>query len=1129
MSAHQRDRQGPAGSFVHEDGLEWYRIDAVDLLDPFLMTLVTPTDVWLFVSSSGALTAGRRSALHALFPYENDDRLHRSGGTVGPLTVIRAGGEVWEPFASHVPLEVVERSIAKTAAGDHIRFEERHPELGLTFRATWSASGRHGVVRTCEISSDDGIAATSIDILDGLLDVIPAGVDPDTLRSTSTLVDGYGRSEFDPVSGMALFTLEAQVSDRPVPAESLTANVVWGRGLDDTVTLSDAGIRAFRSGSDIEAEHVVKGRKGSYVASATRTVGPGDPFRWTLVADASLGHREVASLRRFLSESSDPAKDVQLQVDQGHRDLERVVGMADGAQLTADRRATVHHFANVVFNLMRGGVFLDDHRISVSAAGLFVGERNRGLTERFREATAALDEVVTIEALREAVAGDGDLERLVAEYLPLSFSRRHGDPSRPWNRFEINLWTEDGRAVTGFEGNWRDIFQNWDALLHSFPAYLPSVISSFLSASTVDGFNPYRISESGIDWEMEEDGAWDNFGYWGDHQIAYLHRLLDAADRFRPGWLESGLGDRWLAYGDVPYRLVPYPQIVADPRHTLLFDHDRQAIIEERVAAIGADGRLVASSDGQGVHLASLAEKLLVPALSKLSNLVVGGGIWMNTQRPEWNDANNALVGNGVSMVTLLYLRDYLRFVDGVMERSIAEVVPIASRVRSWLEGLRRVFARHAASIGGDVDPATRRSLLDGLGEVFSTYRETAYDHGPGGPVDVPVAELRSFIAATLPFLDASVRSAHRTDGLVESYNVLHLADAEATLEPLGEMLEGQVAFLAAGGASVEEAIALVDTLFESELYRSDQQSFLLYPYRQLPSFMDKNVVPDDLLGSAARSLLDGGSGALARDADGVVRFHPSVASAAHLEPLLDAHEDALGALPGGGRQEILDLHEAVFRHAAFTGRSGTMYRYEGLGSIYWHMVSKLLFAIQEIIVRAVDEGADSGSVAALAERYHRVRAGLGFMKDVVDQGTFPTDPHSHTPAHTGAQQPGMTGQVKEGVLIRWGELGVRVTDGRLRFQPIVLSAEEFLPEARSWDLADVSVELEPGTLGFTYCGVPVVYQLVDGEGWSRVKWSDGRAVEGEGTLDRDTSQAVFAREGLVTRIDVGVPRSQLA
>ena len=36
----------------------------------------------------------------------------------------------------------------------------------------------------------------------------------------------------------------------------------------------------------------------------------------------------------------------------------------------------------------------------------------------------------------------------------------------------------------------------------------------------------------------------------------------------------------------------------------------------------------------------------------------------MNTQRPDWNDANNALVGWGLSMVTVDQMRTYLRFVD---------------------------------------------------------------------------------------------------------------------------------------------------------------------------------------------------------------------------------------------------------------------------------------------------------------------------------------------------------------------------------------------------------------------------------------------------------------------------------
>jgi len=59
---------------------------------------------------------------------------------------------------------------------------------------------------------------------------------------------------------------------------------------------------------------------------------------------------------------------------------------------------------------------------------------------------------------------------LTRAYLPLSFSRRHGDPSRPWNRFSIRLHDAFGRPVQAWQGNWRDIFQNWEALALSYRA-----------------------------------------------------------------------------------------------------------------------------------------------------------------------------------------------------------------------------------------------------------------------------------------------------------------------------------------------------------------------------------------------------------------------------------------------------------------------------------------------------------------------------------------------------------------------------------------------------------------------------------------------------------------------------------
>ena len=225
-----------------------------------------------------------------------------------------------------------------------------------------------------------------------------------------------------------------------------------------------------------------------------------------------------------------------------------------------------------------------------------------------------------------------------------------------------------------YQGNWRDIFQNWEALCYSFPDYFASIVAKFVNASTVDGFNPYRVTRNGIDWEVPDpDDAWSNIGYWGDHQIVYLLRLLEASQAFDPEALPAVARPEIFSYADVPYRIQPYDAIVRDTKATIDFDDARAREVEERATCIGSDGKLLARRrTATSVHV-TLAEKLLVPVLSKLSNLVPDGGIWMNTQRPEWNDANNALVGDGVSMVTLCYLRRYLEFCERLVRRNAGQ------------------------------------------------------------------------------------------------------------------------------------------------------------------------------------------------------------------------------------------------------------------------------------------------------------------------------------------------------------------------------------------------------------------------------------------------------------------------
>ncbi len=1103
----------PGGEFVTEGDTEWFIIKNYDQLDPFLVTVVTSDDQWMYVSSSGALTAGRRTAELSLFPYETDDRLHRAGGLTGPLTLVRVDGELWEPFAVSTPLGEVERSLSKTIAGDRLRFSERNPQLGLTFSYEWTTAGEFGAVRTCQLVVDSNGPDVEAEVLDGLVNILPAGVELSTQQGSSTLVDAYRRSEMEGTTSLALFTMEALVSDKADPAEALQATSVWQVGLDNpTIALSERQVRRFRSGDAIEPEPLATGRKGAYLVAAKVTATPDRPAIWSQVADVGHDHPSVARLRRRLL---DPRLQTSLDVaiETSHEALLEIIATADGLQHSGDSRSSVHHMANVLFNCMRGGSFTTDHRVKIADVDRFIARRNLAAHGRFEPITASLDSVVEIKTLRAAVKNDVDLSRLVNEYLPLTFSRRHGDPSRPWNKFQISTRSADGTWAIGYQGNWRDIFQNWEALMHSFPLYFESAIAKFLNASTLDGNNPYRITDDGIDWEVPEEGSWGNFGYWGDHQIVYLHRLLEAARRFEPDLLPEQLGRVNFSYGDVPYRIRPFDELVDDPKHTIDFDHHSQLQIEKRVQAVGFDGRLVA--DGERVHHASLTEKLLVPALAKLSSLVAGAGIWMNTQRPEWNDANNALVGNGVSTVTAFHLHEYLLGLTELLGQSPVSEFPLGSRVAQWMNELHGAFETHGAlSDPANIGPQSRRSLLNDLGEAYSRYRVEAYSTGPGSSTPTPVADILAFIDAAMSHLDAVIASAARPDGLYHSYWLVDLSDADrAEVEPLYVMLEGQVAALGMSDLGPDRAIELVDSLYASELYRPDQNSFVLYPNRRPAPFMEKNRVPADAVSPAVLAVADGPSDLIHRDVDGGLRFDSRLRSARELLVEIDGFSPT-------ERDELLTAFEATFDHHSFTGRSQTMYKYEGLGSIYWHMVSKLLFAVQEKIAAAVADGAPTETIETMSAHYHRLRQGLGFMKSVEEQGTFPTDPHSHTPAHLGAQQPGMTGQVKEGVLIRWGELGVRVEDGCVHFAPSLLDPKEFLETAQWWDQIDGP--LEAGTLGFTYCGVPVVYSHgTSPVGSCTAIWTDGNQTSGTTGFDRATSSALFSRTGLIRRINV--------
>jgi hypothetical protein len=503
----------------------------------------------------------------------------------------------------------------------------------------------------------------------------------------------------------------------------------------------------------------------------------------------------------------------------------------------------------------------------------------------------------------------------------------------------------------------------------------------------------------------------------------------------------------------------------------------------------------------------------------------------MNTQRPEWNDANNALVGPGASMVTLYYLRRFLVFTRELFAQEQGGEIELSAELAVLFGQVFDRLQRYLPLLNGPISDRDRKSILDELGKAGSIYREKLYVQGISGQRSVvSVAWLQSFCEYALQHIDHSIHANRRGDGLYHSYNLMAIAGDVIRTRRLHEMLEGQVAVLTSGALTPAQSVALLEALRNSGLYRADQNSYILYPDQPLPGFLEKNNVPRGEVEKSKllMSMLERDDRRIVlRDVEGGIHFNASFGNSAILKQAL--HELKKGdfrQLAKKEEQQILSLYEKVFDHQSFTGRSGTFYKYEGLGCIYWHMVSKLLLAVREALERALASGADESILQQLRAHYDAVYDGLGVHKSPAAFGAIPTDPYSHTPAFAGAQQPGMTGQVKEDFIARMGEMGVHVENGELAFLPQLICRTEFLAEPKTFHYYDVkghprTLNLEPDTVAFTYCQIPVVAHR-SGPRHIRVTFADGISqFVDELKLDAATSAAVFDRLERVQRLDV--------
>jgi hypothetical protein len=597
----KRTDQAVHGEVVSLLGEPFYQIRNFDAMDPFFMSIVSSSDHWLFISSTGGLSAGRASAEQAIFPYYTDDKITENSENTGNKAILLILQDnrksLWEPFSDRQwGSYAIQRNLYKNVTGTALVFEEHNFDLGLIYRYAWRTGDRYGFVKTTWLINS-GETPCKIELLDGVQNILPANITPATQNTFSPLLDAYKRSELHPETGLALFTLNSRLTDLPEPSESLLATTAFQVGLEKPgYLLSSQQLDHFRKGMPVGQETEVRGRRGAYFVNAVLDLSPQEEHSWHLVIDASQDAAGAVQKVEWLRQDPRSLRQaVEKDIAVNQQRLWEFTASADGVQLSNNPMATAHHFANVMFNVMRGGIFADQYWIHSQDFIDFVAVHNRQVYQKnavFFDRLPLKLRFVDLKAQAE-VSGSSDLIRMSSAYLPLTFSRRHGDPSRPWNQFAINIRQPDGSMKLDYEGNWRDIFQNWEALAYSFPEYIENMISTFLNATTVDGYNPYRITYHGIDWEVPEPGnPWANIGYWSDHQIIYLQKLLEFSQKVHPGELQDLLSKRVFSYANVPYRIKPYADLLENPYNTIDFDWDMQRIVEKRVHDRGTDGKL---------------------------------------------------------------------------------------------------------------------------------------------------------------------------------------------------------------------------------------------------------------------------------------------------------------------------------------------------------------------------------------------------------------------------------------------------------------------------------------------------------------------------------------------------------
>ena len=342
------------GKLVSLGDENYYKITNVDEMRPFFMSIVSNSNHWMFLSSNGGLSAGRKNSNNALFPYYTDDKITESSEITGSKTIIQVHIEgktyLWEPFSKRYEgVYKISRNLYKNNYGNKVIFEEINHGLGITFKYQWNSSKKFGFVKKSTLVNNIN-KSVQLTILDGIQNIMPYGVSADLQNASSNLVDAYKKSELEADAGLGIFALSAIIVDKAEPSEALKSNSVWSTGIENaTYLLSTLQLDNFRKGKKIQQEVDVKAEKGAYFTCSDLTLEAETEKTWLLVADVNQSIVSINQIKESIKNENNLVEIVQQDIDNGTKNLIELAGNSDGLQLTADKLINTRHFSNTLF------------------------------------------------------------------------------------------------------------------------------------------------------------------------------------------------------------------------------------------------------------------------------------------------------------------------------------------------------------------------------------------------------------------------------------------------------------------------------------------------------------------------------------------------------------------------------------------------------------------------------------------------------------------------------------------------------------------------------------------------------------------------------------------------------------